>query len=271
VSQLASQAWCYWVLLFFAPYGGHSGFGQREIFLLVQSCFDQNNEPVKAMQWLSMGENCLPDDILKRHGRKSFSTPFSPCRSNIDYVLQLEREGYDQLLDPVKMVVGDAWGKRVIRSTTVINCAPLFDPAHRLGFEFTHHDPIASAEDRESFRRKIERLAKVKGSEDVVFLYHHRRNKNSDLAIVRSTLAELIGHYESENARCNVVLFQQTLVAQAEDRRLESLGMQNGVIEFVLHTQKVWGGTVADEFWARTDDDLLQDMLQQAEASTVNS
>lgn len=219
------------------------------------------------MQWLSMGENCLPDDILSRHGRKAFSTPFSPCRSNIDYALQLEREGYGQLLDPEKLVVGDAWGKRVVRSTSVIECDPVFDPGHRLGFEFTHHDPIASAQDRESFRRKVERLASLRGKEDVVFLYHHRRNIKSDLNVVRRKLAELVGHYQGQTARCHVVLFHQALVAQAEDRRLESLGMKDGVIEFALHTEKIWGGTDNEVFWARVDDDLLQDMLRLAEAS----
>lgn len=43
------------------------------------------------MIWLSLGENCLSDNILSRHSLKSFSTPFSHARSNIDYALELEK------------------------------------------------------------------------------------------------------------------------------------------------------------------------------------
>ena len=45
------------------------------------------------MYWLSLGENCLPDNVLQRHGRKTLSTVFSSGRSNIDYAVSLEEKG----------------------------------------------------------------------------------------------------------------------------------------------------------------------------------
>lgn len=42
--------------------------------------------------YLSLGENCLADDILKRYKLKSFSTPYSPTRSNIEYAIQSEKK-----------------------------------------------------------------------------------------------------------------------------------------------------------------------------------
>ncbi|MFJ5369320.1 DUF1796 family putative cysteine peptidase, partial [Bosea sp. CER48] len=51
-------------------------------------------QPLGPANWLSLGENCLPDNILERNGLKMFSTPFSHGRSNIEYAIQLHSEGY---------------------------------------------------------------------------------------------------------------------------------------------------------------------------------
>lgn len=64
-----------------------------------------------AMLWLSLGENCLSDAILKRHGLKSFSTPFSLCRSNVDVVNQATEQSFTGLLDP-ETVSRVRWGQR---------------------------------------------------------------------------------------------------------------------------------------------------------------
>ena len=50
--------------------------------------------------FVSIGENCLADDILQRHGQKAFSTPYSFARSNIDYAIKLEETEYNTLLLP---------------------------------------------------------------------------------------------------------------------------------------------------------------------------
>ena len=49
---------------------------------------------------VSFGENCLTDDILKRHNLKSYSTPYSSSRSNIEYILQIEEDCFSDFLNP---------------------------------------------------------------------------------------------------------------------------------------------------------------------------
>ena len=49
--------------------------------------------------YLSFGENCLPDHILNRYALKSFTTPFSHGRSNVEYILNLERDDYTDFLN----------------------------------------------------------------------------------------------------------------------------------------------------------------------------
>lgn len=44
--------------------------------------------------YLSFGENCLTDRLLERHGLKSFATPFSWGLSNVEYILQIEKDKY---------------------------------------------------------------------------------------------------------------------------------------------------------------------------------
>ena len=40
----------------------------------------------KDKLYLSFGENCLTDNILSRYNIKSYSTPYSSARSNIEYI-----------------------------------------------------------------------------------------------------------------------------------------------------------------------------------------
>lgn len=47
----------------------------------------------------SVGENCLADNILARNGLKSFSSPYSSGRSNIEYILAFEKEAFSDFLN----------------------------------------------------------------------------------------------------------------------------------------------------------------------------
>lgn len=48
---------------------------------------------------VSFGENCLTDNILSRNDLKSFSTPYSSGRSNIEYILAHEKEYFNDFLN----------------------------------------------------------------------------------------------------------------------------------------------------------------------------
>ena len=45
-------------------------------------------------EYISIGENCLADDILKRFNMKSFSSPYASSRSNIEYILAFENSEF---------------------------------------------------------------------------------------------------------------------------------------------------------------------------------
>lgn len=212
--------------------------------------------------WLSLGENCLADDILKRYGLKSFSTPYSSCRSNIDYALQLEASLYDGLLDSQHLKYADAFGKRVVRSTRYLIAESIFDPSCRNGFEFTHHDPLESVDDLSSMQRKVERIQAIRGRRNIVFLYHHRITKHTQLDQLVEKLAAYRSLYASDRADCVIALLRQRLVDNPANRRMTVNTPAEGIVDYCLDTTAAWSGNDPELLWARVDDDLIQQMIQ---------
>lgn len=220
------------------------------------------------MIWLSLGENCLPDDILKRNGLKSFSTPYSHSRTNIDYALALESADYEGLLEVKSLERSDAWGTPVIRSRTYNKSDNIFEASVSKGFEFTHHDVLQDVDSQASYVRKIERLKRIKGRENVTFLYHHRVSKKTDFPKLLQKLNEFASLYDSDVANCRIYVMAQLIVESASDRRLERFMTQDKVTVFRFHTERVWSGSDDDLFWARVDDDLITEMLETAASET---
>lgn len=219
--------------------------------------------------WLSLGENCLPDDVLKRHSRKSFSTPYSSGRSNIDYALQLEKTRYDGLLSKENLCFGDAWGTRVVRSSVIVDSDNIFEPGCSKGFEFTHHNPLESDSDRLSYERKVSRLLDIRGKKNVVFLYHHRQNKNSNTHQVIEKLLEFSRFYSSEHAKCRIALFHQSASNSSLSRSLTIGFNSQTLIEFSFLTEHIWAGADSRIFWGRNDDDLFEAMFRKIDSFMI--
>jgi hypothetical protein len=215
--------------------------------------------------WLSLGENCLPDDILQRHHRKSYSSPYSSGRVNIDYATELEKDGYKHLLEKESLVYGETWGKKVVRSTYYAKCDDIFEAAHMQGFEFTHHNPLALSADKNSFERRIGRLNEARYVKDFVFFYHHRRTEKSNFDLLRKKLNDFRSFYSNGKARCAIVLFYQSIVHTDDQRRLEVNPINPDLIEFVFHTKAVWAGDDDRIFWAHVDDDLITKMFEEVD------
>lgn len=211
--------------------------------------------------WISMGENCLPDDILRRHNRKSFSSIFSSGRSNIEYILQMEKDNYQNLLDKTHLQHFPDGDHSVVRSTYYKHCVGQYSERHMLGFEFTHHDPLSISADKQTFKRRIERQLAWRGNKNFVFLYHHRVTADSDLALLRAHLNELLSLYNAKGCECEVVLFYQNIVPQETQKRIDFTPHHSGLLEFACHTHEIWGGEDQDTFWARKDDALFTDMF----------
>jgi len=220
--------------------------------------------------WLSLGENCLPDNILHRHGLKSFSSPYSHGRSNIDYALALEKRNYDGLLDPEHLAHGISEKKTVVRSTLFNQCDDIYNEMHMKGFEMTHHDVIDSEKDRDTFVRKINRQREVRGTKKIVFLYHHRINKNTDLDAIFRKAEEFSHLYSRKQFTCTVIVFSQKLIDNQEERKLYFRKVRKDVVFFEFHTHQFWAGRNDELFWARIDDDLIKRMTDTSVAIMKN-
>jgi hypothetical protein len=218
--------------------------------------------PFTKTLYVSIGENCLSDDILRRHKLKSFTTLFSHGRSNVDYINQLESSGYDRLLDKscLQAVDLELESVRVVRSLIYKDCDPIFHRSVSEGFEFTHHDVIHNESHRKSALRKIKRLRKLRGKKNFVMLYHHRTSPTSDLRKLKDKIKLLQAFFAGGRYRAVVVVFTQALVESMEERGVDLVSSSDDVFFFVFRTISEWAGDNQEVFWARQDDDLITEM-----------
>lgn len=213
--------------------------------------------------FLSLGENCLVDDVLQRHGLKVFSTPYSFARSNIDYAIELERTEYSTLLSKDNLYY--VKNSKVIRSNVIKDCDNIYDFQHLNGFEFTHHDVISDSSKAESYKRKVNRMKELKYSKDVLcFLYHYRYNENMDVQKIIDKAGTFLKYY---NSRAFMVVFFQNI--QSEHRGVIEKTVADNVITFEFITPYVWQGTDKTKFFARNEDDLMTIMLNSVKIAAT--
>lgn len=211
---------------------------------------------------VSFGENCLTDNILKRHGLKSFSTPYANCRSNIEYILQIERDRFSDLLNPEYLSWEYAGDKKVLRSSNYRKLQNFYDAMHMCGYEFTHYDVINNKAHRDAVQRRCDRLLNLGKDEDVFLniFYYHRQNSNTDMYLLIDHLNELKEIYEARCKYAQVVMFQQIIVDDASMRRVEH-HVINGIHIYSFFVMEIWAGPNQDVFWGYCDDDLIGQML----------
>lgn len=219
----------------------------------------QNNTRAKRL-YVSFGENCLPDGILKRYGLKSFSTPFSSARSNIEYVLELEKSQYRDFLNPDYLADQEISGRPVVRLTKGVETVNRYDPLHANGFEFSHHDVLRDAHAREAFVRRYRRLQHFDG-EHLTILYHHRPCGETDWSMLLGHMQELRALYLQRGAQqVDVAVFTQVFVDDAALRKVNRYSLDH-VHVYVFRTLQPWSGDNPELLWARVDEDLLSVMM----------
>ena len=222
-----------------------------------------NDMANRQVLYLSIGENCLTDAILKRHGLKSFSTPYSHSRSNIDYVIEIEQNDYCNLLCPDSLYYANEQGipLNAVRSKSIIKCEDIYSSAHQKGFEFTHHDVISDPKSINSYMRKIERMRQLrKQNQPVCFFYHHRYNDKMNPEKIISKIFKFLEFYNKTDVkRAVAVVFFQRI--DTNNKFLEHFDMGNGILVFKLHTPQVWAGKDENIFFAKNDDDLISEMF----------
>lgn len=216
--------------------------------------------------YVSFGENCLADDILGRHQLKSFSTPYSAAATTVEYILQIENDNFKDFLNlnylqyEKRKSGGPNDGKRVPRLKKYNALRNRYMPSRENGFEFTHHDVIKSLTIRDTFRRRIARMQKLKGRKRFIIFYHHRINDRVNIDMLLEDLQELKEKYSTEQVKSEVVCFTQKIVSTKKERKL-NYKLRINVHFFLFNSLQPW--TAGHDFWARKDKDLIQKMIMQ--------
>lgn len=210
--------------------------------------------------YVSFGENCLTDNILERHNLKLITTPFSHGRTNIEYIIQLEQDNYKDFLNPAYLQYEDLNGKQVPRLKKYNSIQNQYNKLHENGFEFTHHDVIASPVIRQKMQNRIVTLQRLKGNKSFILLYHHRVNPTTNQEQLFSDLNKIKEIYSSRKFQSEVVCFTQKIINETDQRKVV-YEIKNGIHCFVFHTLAEWAGGNDDLFWARPDEDLIKQMI----------
>ncbi len=213
--------------------------------------------------YLSIGENCLTDNILDRFKIKSFSTPYSHGRSNLDYAIKLEEENYANLLKSEYLYNDYVGETKVVRNKYYSKSDNIYNDLHKNGFEFTHHDVLQNDLQRKSYQRKIDRMLSFDNSKTLKFVYHYRNSDDLDLNKLVNKAEEFLYLYEKKGIRCGFIFFTQEIVAEISKRSITKIHDSKNVKGYLLKTLELWAGDDQDVLWARNDDDLLSEMIKE--------
>ena len=215
--------------------------------------------------YLSLGENCLTDNILSRYGLKSFTTPFSYCRSNIEYILDLERNNYENFVSGEFLKYGDLNGKPVPRLNTHVILENNYHHLLKNGIEFPSHDVIKNQKYWQKLVKQAIKLKAFLGKRKYILLYHHRVCEDSDFELLLMHLSELKKYYSTEEYECQVVLFKQIIIPKGSKKKL--IYQKNSDIHiFDFYTHHTWTGSDQRRYWAFIDDSLISKMLKIVKA-----
>ena len=211
--------------------------------------------------YLSFGENCLTDNILNRYGLKSFTTPFSHCRSNVEYVLDLERNNYKNFISGEFLKYGDLKEKPVARLNTNLILENNYHHLHLDGIEFTNHDVIKNKRYWAKIVQRANNLKLFLGKSQYILLYHHRVCEGTDFELLLAHLSDLKKYYSTKEYVCQIVLFKQILIP-GETKKWLSYEITNDIHIFDFHTHYSWTGHDQRKYWAFIDDSLISKMLK---------
>ena len=234
----------------------------NKITKLLQKIAGLRNKFYKT-HYLSIGENCLTDNILDRHKIKSFSTPYSHGRSNLDYAIALEKENYVNFLNSEYLYYDYVGDTKVVRNKYYSKSYSIYNELHKNGFEFTHHDVLNNDLQRKSYERKIARMLSFEKNQDLKFIYHYRNNDDLNIKALIPKAEEFLSYYQKREIKCEFIFFIQEIVQDKSQRSLEKIHDSNNIKGFLLNTLELWAGDDEDVLWAKNDDDLLSKMIQQ--------
>ncbi len=209
-------------------------------------------------EFIALGENCLPDDVLSSLNKKGETYPFGNGRFNIEYLTEIIRTDFVDLMAEHYLVKGKFEGKEVVRNKLYKHKHDIYSPCVANQFEFTHHNVFEEAP-RRSINRKIQRFKEVlKAKRDVVFVYHY---KHSD-KINPEKMVELLDGFllilkKKYGRRFKCLLWYQH---PASETRKVVLRKERNILVGEFFTSETWDGDAA---WnAPNDRDLFTDFFE---------
>ena len=219
---------------------------------MISKSFDKNVV-------FSLGENCLSDNLLERNGLKSFSSPYSSGRSNIEYILAFEKDKFSDFLNLKYLEYEYFFDKKVPRNKKYVTVQNQYHNSCLNGFEFTHHDVISSQKIRNKINKRCQRMLRLQ-EKNIIMLYHHRLCSETDEELLISHLLELADIYKLRNNDVHIYTFSQVIVSEENQRKAECKIIR-GVNVYKFYTLNEWVGNNNNIFWAKCDDDLLKEMI----------
>jgi hypothetical protein len=218
---------------------------------------------IKELTFVSIGENCLIDEILKDSKLRTATYPFGSGRFNIEYILEICKEEFEHFLDENFLYYATVENKIVVKNN-FYNCKlNIYESSVCNDVEFTHHD-VFKPNVRDSFLRKIERFKYATNQPaDYVFMYYHRFSSNTDIEKIKELLMDWSDWIEQKSLiKPKIVFIHQELIKNKEERKVSLKDFSCGK-EVIFYTLDLWSGP---ELWsAAKDRDLFKSFFYSKE------
>lgn len=214
---------------------------------------------MKKTLWLSLGQNCLSQEIINTLNLDTEYTIFSWSKSTVDQILSMEKNDYEEALKISSYIFDEAKyadGHRMPFNPNIVNQNNDVYTSDNFYFETTHLNIIESQEDYEKLIRRHERLRDYLNNKEIqiIFLYHYSTRKPGGPEHVRSNLKRLLDTYY-HNAK--VVMFSSYM---DDSRGIDLVYSDDNLLEFQIRTNLAV--TSAVRSWAmESDRDLHQEMI----------
>ena len=218
---------------------------------------------MSKITYISLGENCLIDEILKDFKLRKETFPFGSGRFNIEYISAICHEGFEHFLDDQHLQYAIVENIQVVKNTYYAHQDDIYESTVCDHVEFTHHD-VLQPSIKDSMQRKVERFKDaIRHPQQYVFLYYYRYSLKRDVKRILSHLENWITWTEAQSGITPKLIFiHQDIVATPEERKFQIRAHSWGK-EVCFYTQGIWTGN--DNWAAAPDRDLFEQFLNNNE------
>jgi len=219
---------------------------------------------MRDIKIISLGENCLIDEILKDFRLRKETFPFGSGRFNIEYIFSICEDNFENLLNTEYLRYAEVEGIRVVKNSFYSCQHPIYHSTVCDDVEFTHHD-LFQPKIRASLQRKIQRFQfALENPDEFVFIYYYRYSELRNKLTLIGELEKWVAWVEKKSKRKpKVILIHQEIVNSSGNRGLMVQPHLWG-LEVSMQTLEIWTGP---ELWSAPHDRDLFDTLLNANST----